>query len=52
MSERQRGLVIQSEPSHWRWQGDPHGPHHPRRCLLCWAERVAVRLGLASYEED
>lgn len=45
---RQRGLIIQSEPSHWRW----NALHHPKRCLLCWAERLAVRLHLAHYEED
>lgn len=41
------GLIIQSAPSHWRWDR----PHRPRLCLLCWAERLAVMLGLASYEE-
>lgn len=42
-----QGLIIQSAPTHWRWDK----PHHPRRCLLCWGERLAVLLGLASYEE-
>lgn len=48
MTERQRGLIIQSAPSHWRW----NALHHPKRCAFCWLERIAVRLHLAHYEED
>jgi hypothetical protein len=41
-------MIIQLEPSHWtpgRW-------HRPSRCLICLAEKLYVRLGLASYEDD
>jgi hypothetical protein len=41
-------IVIGLEPSHWskgHW-------HNPKRCLICLAEKLYVRLGLADYEED
>jgi hypothetical protein len=48
VTERQRGLIIQSAPSHWRW----NELHHPKRCAFCWLERIAIRLHLAHYEDD
>jgi hypothetical protein len=48
MTERQRGLVIQAAPWHWRW----NELHHPKRCVLCRIERLAIRLHLAHYEVD
>lgn len=45
---KRRGIEIQAEPWHYRWDK----PHHPRRCLLCRLERLAVRLGFAHYEPD
>lgn len=46
--ERLEGLEIQSAPWHWRWDR----AHNPRRCALCWLERLAVKLGLAHVEPD
>jgi hypothetical protein len=43
-----RGIEIQSAPWHYRWDG----AHHPKRCLLCFVERWAIRLKLAHYEPD
>jgi hypothetical protein len=47
-SDTPRGLEIQSAPTHWRFDR----PHKPRRCVLCWVERLAVALGVAHYEDD
>lgn len=41
-------MTLQTAPSHWTWTR----LHNPRRCLLCWTERLAVRFGLAKFEED
>lgn len=46
--EHRRGIEIQAAPWHYRWDG----AHHPRRCVLCWVERVAVALRIAHYEDD
>lgn len=42
------GLIIQTAPTHWRYDR----PHNPRRCILCLVERLAVRFGFARFEED
>jgi hypothetical protein len=45
---RRARIVVQTEPSHWT----TGGWHDPRRCLICLAERLYVKLGLAVHEED
>ena len=43
-----KGIYLQIEPTHWRWDK----PHHPKRCVLCWVERIGVRLGILKIEDD
>lgn len=45
---RRSGIEIQVAPWHSRWDK----PHYPRRCVLCWVERIAVGLGFAHFEPD
>lgn len=49
---KRKGLEIQMEPWHYRWAipGEPR--HHPKRCVLCWVERLAIALRFAHLEED
>jgi hypothetical protein len=41
-----RGIYIQNSPTHWRWDK----AHNPWLCVLCWVERIGLRIGLLHDE--
>jgi hypothetical protein len=42
-------IIIKAEPSHW----SPNGKwHHPHRCLICWSERILMKLGIVGIEYE